>query len=68
MFFNYTDFVVSYDEGQYIPIFKIQLIYKVNFFNNMLYKLHTVSKLNTNSYKTVIKEYPSNDIQKSCII
>ena len=47
-FFNYTDFVVNYDEGQYIPIFLIQLIYKVSFFNNMLYKLHIFSKVNTN--------------------
>ena len=29
-FFNYTDFVVNYDEGQYIPNFIIQLIYNVS--------------------------------------
>ena len=28
-FFNYTDFVVNYDEGQYIPFF-IQLVYNVS--------------------------------------
>ena len=26
-FYNYTDFCVNYDKGQYIPILKIQLIY-----------------------------------------
>ena len=29
-FFDYTDFVVNYDEGQYIPTFVIQLIYNVS--------------------------------------
>ena len=35
-FFNYTDFVVNYDEDQYIPNFLIQLIYNESrFFNNV---------------------------------
>ena len=25
-FFNYSDFIVNYDEGQYIPNFLVQLI------------------------------------------
>ena len=70
-FFNYTDFFVNYDESQYIPNVLIQLIFFFIIYHNfsiMLYKLHIFSKLNINSCKTVIKKYPSNDIQKSCLI
>ena len=41
-FFNYTDFVVNYDESQYIPNVLIQLIYiyfiMYHNFSIMLYK------------------------------
>ena len=64
-FFNYTDFVVNYDT---LFFNSMNIIMYHTFFIFLGYKLHIFTKLNTNSCKIVIKEYPSNDIQKSCLI